>query len=42
MLINPGALGSALVTRSFNDLPGGTVLQCIADLAGMYLVLDGT
>ena len=40
-LANPAALGVASVTLSFNDMPAGTALQQVADLAGMKLVLDG-
>jgi Antirepressor regulating drug resistance, predicted signal transduction N-terminal membrane component len=40
-LVNPAALGHAPVTLSFNDMPAGTALQRVADLAGMKLVLDG-
>ena len=40
-LVNPEALGHAAVTLSFNDLPAGTVLQRVADPAGVNLVLDG-
>ena len=40
-LANPRALGDAPVTLSFNDMPAGTALQRVADLAGMKLVLDG-
>ena len=40
-LVNPAALGNAPVTLSFNDMPAGTALQRVADLAGMKLVLDG-
>ncbi|WP_426700621.1 M56 family metallopeptidase [Rhodanobacter sp. Col0626] len=40
-LINPDALGNAPVKLSFNDMPAGTALQRVADLAGMKLVLDG-
>lgn len=40
-LINPDALGAAPVTLSFNEMPAGTALQRVADLAGMKLVLDG-
>jgi hypothetical protein len=38
-LVNPDVLGDASVTLSFNDMPAGTALQRVADLAGM--VLDG-
>ncbi|MES2312624.1 MAG: M56 family metallopeptidase [Pseudomonadota bacterium] len=41
MLVNSAALGNAPVTLSFNDMPAGTALQRVADLAGMKLVLDG-
>jgi hypothetical protein len=40
-LVNPDALGHAPVTLSFNDVPAGTAMQRVADLAGMKLVLDG-
>jgi beta-lactamase regulating signal transducer with metallopeptidase domain len=40
-LVNPDVLGDAPVTLSFNDMPAGTALQRVADLAGMKLVLDG-
>lgn len=40
-LVNPAALGDASVTLSFNDMPAGTAMQRVADLAGMKLVLDG-
>jgi beta-lactamase regulating signal transducer with metallopeptidase domain len=40
-LANPRALGDAPVTLSFNDMPAGTALQRVADLAGVKLVLDG-
>lgn len=40
-LANPRALGDAPVTLSFNDMPAGTAMQRVADLAGMKLVLDG-
>jgi hypothetical protein len=40
-LVNPDALGHAPVRLSFNDMPAGTALQRVADLAGMKLVLDG-
>ncbi|EIM04699.1 M56 family metallopeptidase [Rhodanobacter denitrificans] len=40
-LANPEALGHAPVTLSFNDMPAGTAMQRVADLAGMKLVLDG-
>ncbi|WP_234411271.1 M56 family metallopeptidase [Rhodanobacter thiooxydans] len=40
-LVNPDALGAAPVTLSFNEMPAGTALQRVADLAGMKLVLDG-
>ncbi len=40
-LINPDALGHAPVKLSFNDMPAGTALQRVADLAGMKLELDG-
>jgi beta-lactamase regulating signal transducer with metallopeptidase domain len=40
-LVNPDALGNAPVTLSFNDMPAGTALQRVADLAGMKLALEG-
>jgi hypothetical protein len=40
-LTNPRELGDAPVTLSFNDMPAGTALQRVADLAGVKLVLDG-
>lgn len=40
-LVNPEALGQAPVTLSFNEMPAGTALQRVADLAGVKLVLDG-
>lgn len=40
-LLNPEALGHGAVTLSFNDMPAGTALQRVADIAGMKLVLDG-
>ena len=40
-LVNPDALGHGATTLSFNDMPAGTALQRVADLAGMKLVLDG-
>jgi beta-lactamase regulating signal transducer with metallopeptidase domain len=40
-LVNPEALGNAPVRLSFNEMPAGTALQRVADLAGMKLVLDG-
>ncbi|MDW2980562.1 M56 family metallopeptidase [Rhodanobacter sp. KK11] len=40
-LVDPDALGNAPVTLSFNDMPAGTALQRVADLAGMKLALEG-
>lgn len=40
-LVNPDALGDAPVTLSFNDMPAGTAMERIAQLAGRKLVLDG-
>jgi hypothetical protein len=40
-LVNPGALGKAPITLSFNDMPAGTALQQVAYLAGMRAVLNG-
>ncbi|MGY3040162.1 beta-lactamase regulating signal transducer with metallopeptidase domain [Rhodanobacter sp. TND4EL1] len=40
-LVNPDALARAPVSLSFNDMPAGTALQQVADLAGLKLVLDG-
>lgn len=41
-LVNPDVLGSAPVTLSFNDMPAGTAMERIAQLAGKKLMLDGT
>ena len=40
-LVNPDALGHATVTLSFNDMPAGTTMQQLADLAGMKPVFEG-
>lgn len=40
-LVNPDVLGNAPVTLSFDDMPAGTALQRVADLAGMKPELDG-
>ncbi|KZC24776.1 peptidase M56 [Rhodanobacter thiooxydans] len=39
-LVNPEVLGHAPVTLSFNEIPAGTAMQRVADLAGVKLVLD--
>lgn len=39
VLVNPDALGVAPVTLSFKDMPAGTALQRVAEIAGMRLVL---
>lgn len=40
-LVNPDALGHAAVTLSFNDMPAGTAMQQLANLAGMKPVFEG-
>jgi hypothetical protein len=40
-LVNPDALGRGAVTLSFNDMPAGTALQRVADLAGVKVELEG-
>ncbi|WEN16310.1 M56 family metallopeptidase [Rhodanobacter sp. AS-Z3] len=40
-LINPEALGNGAVTLSFNDMPAGTALQRVADIAGVKMELHG-
>lgn len=40
-LVNPDALGHAAVTLSFNDVPAGTAMQQLANLAGMKPVFEG-
>lgn len=40
-LVNPDALGQGSVTLSFNDMPAGTALQRVADLAGVKVELEG-
>jgi hypothetical protein len=34
-------LGRGAVTLSFNDMPAGTALQRVADLAGVKVELEG-
>ncbi|MEW9573747.1 M56 family metallopeptidase [Rhodanobacter sp. Si-c] len=40
-LVNPDALGNGSVTLSFKDMPAGTAMQRLADLAGMKPVFEG-
>lgn len=40
-LVNPDVLGNGAVTLSFNEMPAGTALQRVAQMAGVTMQIDG-